>query len=173
MNTVLVPHISCQKGWNQCLCSYCSARLALPGPEEKGLVTSKFPSIVENDISRNFRSLPLPQLDGNKHAKVSVIDDCQPIIEEPTTPEHECTEALETAIEDAFYEDHEDIPTIKLSSEEFKKNLKNYMQENKMEIQDEDMSKALVAITVEAASIPMPKLKNVSRLRTEHLVYVV
>ncbi|KAG0451994.1 hypothetical protein HPP92_025927 [Vanilla planifolia] len=44
------------------------------------------------------------------------------------------------------------------------------MQEN-MEIQDGSLSKALVALTPEAASIPMPKLKNVSRLRTEHQVY--
>ncbi|CAH9142640.1 unnamed protein product [Cuscuta epithymum] len=33
------------------------------------------------------------------------------------------------------------------------------------------MSNALVALTPEGASIPMPKLKNISRLRTEHHVY--
>ncbi|KAG0494457.1 hypothetical protein HPP92_005451 [Vanilla planifolia] len=33
-----------------------------------------------------------------------------------------------------------------------------------MELPDGDMSKALVALTPDAASIPMPKLKNVSRL---------
>ena len=43
------------------------------------------------------------------------------------------------------------------------------MQEN-MELHEADMSKALVALTAEAASIPVPKLKNVSRLRTEHQV---
>jgi len=49
--------------------------------------------------------------------------------------------------------------------------LKNYMEANNIEIEDADMSKALVAITPEAASIPTPKLKNISRLRTEHQVY--
>jgi hypothetical protein len=45
------------------------------------------------------------------------------------------------------------------------------MQENNIKIEDADMSRALVAITPEVASIPTPKLKNVSRLRTEHQVY--
>lgn len=66
-------------------------------------------------------------------------------------------------------EDFNEIPTIKLNIEEFTQNLQTYMQQN-MELQEGDMSKALVALTPEAASIPVPKLKNVSRLRTEHLV---
>jgi hypothetical protein len=45
------------------------------------------------------------------------------------------------------------------------------MQENNIKIEDADMSRALVAITPEVASIPTLKLKNVSRLRTEHQVY--
>ncbi|KAI3741989.1 hypothetical protein L1987_59668 [Smallanthus sonchifolius] len=47
---------------------------------------------------------------------------------------------------------------------------KRMKMQNSMEIQG-DMSKALVALNPQAASIPTPKLKNVSRLRTEHLVY--
>ncbi|KAF9600268.1 hypothetical protein IFM89_005854 [Coptis chinensis] len=46
----------------------------------------------------------------------------------------------------------------------------NYMQKN-MELQDGDVSKALVALTPEAASILTVKLKNVSQLRTELQVY--
>ncbi|GLT66704.1 hypothetical protein SLA2020_390570 [Shorea laevis] len=69
-----------------------------------------------------------------------------------------------------FYEDPDEIPVIKLNIEEFTQNLQTYMQ-NHMELQEFDMSKALVALTPEAASIPMPKLKNVSQLRTEHQVY--
>ncbi|KAL7186677.1 hypothetical protein ACSBR2_028407 [Camellia fascicularis] len=69
-------------------------------------------------------------------------------------------------MEDTFYEDPDDIPTIKLNIEQFTQNLCkrtwNYVR---------DMSKALVALNTEAASIPTPKLKNVSRLRTEHQVY--
>nr|CAB3465673.1 unnamed protein product [Digitaria exilis] len=86
----------------------------------------------------------------------------KPIIEEPLSPEPEPenTETKEGAIEDFFCEDPDEIPTINLNIEEFTQNLKSYMQANNMEIEDADMSKALVAITPEAASIPTPKLKN-------------
>jgi hypothetical protein len=77
---------------------------------------------------------------------------------------------LENDIEDAFMEDPDEIPTINLNIEAFTKNLEKYMQQN-MELQEGEMSRALVAITTEAASIPTPKLKNVSQLRTEHQVY--
>lgn len=95
----------------------------------------------------------------------------EPIIEEPATPQQEFTEISESDIEDSFNEDPDEIPTINLNIEEFTVNLQNYMQE-KMELQEGDMSKALVALNPEAASIPTPKLKNVSRLRTEHQVWV-
>lgn len=101
---------------------------------------------------------------------------CEPIVDEP--PEHECPDALQNEmqatdndIEDAFWqEDPDEIPTIKLNIEEFTINVHNYMQQNNLELQDSNMSNALVALTPGAASIPMPKLKNVSRLRTEHQV---
>lgn len=77
------------------------------------------------------------------------------------------------AIEDAFLEeDPEEIPVIKLDFKEFTQNLKNYIQVNNLGIEETSMSKAMVAISPEAASIPVPKLKNISRLRTEHQVYV-
>ena len=91
---------------------------------------------------------------------------CEPIIEVPASPEPEPNEIItESDIEDAYYEDPDadEIPTIKLSMEEFRTTLQNFIPE-------EDMSRALVALNPEAARIPMPKLKNVSRLRTEHQV---
>lgn len=95
---------------------------------------------------------------------------CEPIIEEPATPEPERLDTLESAIEDGFWtEDPDEIPMIKLNIKEFMQNVQNYMQE-KGELQNVDMSGALVALTQEAATIPMPKLKNVSRLRTEQHV---
>ncbi|KAE8098472.1 hypothetical protein FH972_016532 [Carpinus fangiana] len=147
--------------------AFASARLALPGPEEKSIVTAtdnkpdKNPNVIINRLS-------LPFLQSQSEAK-SGVTNCEPIIEEPATPEPECKE-VENDIEDTFYEDPDEIPVIKLNIEEFTQNLHTYMQNN-MELQEFDMSKALVALTPEAASIPMPKLKNVSRLRTEHQVY--
>jgi hypothetical protein len=77
------------------------------------------------------------------------------------------------AIEDAFLEeDPDEIPVIKLDFKEFTQNLKNYIQANNLEGEETSMSKAMVAISPEAASLPVPKLKNINRLRTEHQVYV-
>ncbi|KAL6005748.1 hypothetical protein ACLOJK_006321 [Asimina triloba] len=142
-----------------------SARLALPGPEEKGLVTATVPLATEQNAKVFINQLPLPSIgSGNKT--------CEPIIEQPSTPEPEHKEVSEADIEDAFWEeDPDEIPTIKLNIEELSMNVQNYMQENNMDLEDFDVSKALVALTPEAALIPVPKLKNVSRLRTEHQVY--
>ncbi|XP_058108414.1 protein ROS1A-like [Magnolia sinica] len=151
--------------------AFASARLALPGPEEKGLV-SLVPKTAEQDQKVVFHPMPLPRIEGNPHSQGLGSKRCEPIIEEPTTPEPENIDISETAIEDAFWqEDPEDIPTIKLNLEEFTQNVQNYMHENNMELQDADFSKALVALSPQAASIPVPKLKNVGRLRTEHQVY--
>ncbi|XP_020572779.1 protein ROS1-like isoform X2 [Phalaenopsis equestris] len=151
--------------------AFASARLALPAPEDKSVMS--FTTIIASDESQSIsiNPTPLPQLEGGSNS-CTFRNNCGPIIEEPASPEPECPEALESAIEDAFYEDLDEIPTIKLNLEEFTQNLRKYMEEN-MELQDGSLSKALVALTPEAASIPMPKLKNVSRLRTEHQVYEI
>lgn len=153
--------------------AFASARLALPGPEEKSLVTSGNPIASGSCQQPYISSMRLNQLDWNANAHDHILDNRQPIIEEPASPEPEpeTAEMRESAIEDIFLDDPEEIPTIKLNFEEFAQNLKNYMQVNNIEMEDADMSSALVAITPEAASIPTPRLKNVSRLRTEHQVY--
>ncbi|RXI06547.1 hypothetical protein DVH24_025683 [Malus domestica] len=141
--------------------AFASARLALPGPEEKSIVNSSVPIAagINPTIAVTPMSLPPPEINSLQIAGVE-INKCEPIIEEPASPEQD-------DIEDLFYEDPDEIPTIKLNMEQFTSTLQNYMQE-KMELQEGDMSKALVSLTSEAASIPTPKLKNVSRLRTEH-----
>uniref|UniRef100_A0A0D9Y1A0 HhH-GPD domain-containing protein n=1 Tax=Leersia perrieri TaxID=77586 RepID=A0A0D9Y1A0_9ORYZ len=152
--------------------AFASARLALPGPEENSLVTSGTPIAAETFHQTFLNSRPVSQLEWNANACNHGMNNHEPIIEEPASPEpeHETIEMKESEIEDGFIDDPEEIPTIKLNFEEFTQNLKSYMQANNIEIEDADMSKALVAITPEVASIPTPKLKNVSRLRTEHQV---
>lgn len=155
----------------------CSARLALPGLEEKSIVSateSKAASQIPVEVIKPLL-LPLPQ--ANRQLQVhSQINNCEPIVEMPASPEPTIevpatpeTEVLERDIEDAFYEDPEEIPMIKLNIEEFTQNLQHYMQQN-LELCEGDISKALVALTPEAASIPVPKLKYINRLRTEHQV---
>lgn len=150
-----------------------SARLALPAPEDKSIVNSSYTIASEHGMAPGFIPSSIPQLEcSSVSQELTIRKDSEPIIEEPATPEPECPETLESEIEDAFFEDPDEIPTIKLNLEKFTQNLQNFMQEN-MELQTADMSNALVALTPEAASIPMPKLKNISRLRTEHHVYVL
>lgn len=123
--------------------------------------------------------LPLPQLEGNIAMRDwSVPRNYEPIIEEPATPEPECFETFEYDIEDigdiedAFRDDPDEIPTININMEEFRQNLQNYIREMNSRLEEGDMSKALIPVTPEAASIPVPKLKNVCRLRTTHQVFV-
>ncbi|URE45550.1 hypothetical protein MUK42_26453 [Musa troglodytarum] len=114
----------------------------------------------------------LPQFEVNRDPKeINCYNSCEPVVEEPSTPEAEEITTEESAIEDIIYENPDEIPEIKLNFEEFTQNLQCYMQGQYLKANGGDISKALMVINPEAASIPMPKLKNVSRLRTEHHVY--
>ncbi|XP_050945060.1 protein ROS1C isoform X5 [Cucumis melo] len=157
--------------------AFASARLSLPAPEEKSLINaSERKADINQAVVVHQQPLALTQesepIESNQQL-ISVKSggsNKDPIIEEPETPEPECPQISEIDIEDTLYEDPDEIPTIKLNIEAFTKHVQNYMQEN-MELQEGSMSKALVLLSPEAASIPMPKLKNISRLRTEHQVY--
>ncbi|XP_008803804.3 protein ROS1A-like [Phoenix dactylifera] len=151
--------------------AFASARFTLPGPEEKGIVSSTTPPASGNDYIHISNPALLPQPEESNLSQGVNANNCEPIIEEPESPEPARMENFERDIEEAFYEDPDEIPTIKLNLDEFTQNLQNYIQENGIALEEDDMAKAIVAITKEAASIPMPKLKNVSWLRTEHQVY--
>ncbi|XP_042017381.1 DNA glycosylase/AP lyase ROS1-like isoform X2 [Salvia splendens] len=150
--------------------AFASARLALPGPEEKLVVCSDVSADPSHScgIVEKPMFLPPPEDHMGGSAGFTTIN-CEPIIEEPASPESSI-DYTERDIEDAFYEDDPDeIPEIKLNIEEFTTNLKSFIQGN-TEMQG-DMSKSIIALSPRLASIPAPKLKHVSRLRTEHQVY--
>ncbi|AQK86308.1 Protein ROS1 [Zea mays] len=150
--------------------AFASARLALPAPQEESLVKLSNPFAFQNSSMHAMNSTHLPRLEGSIHSREFLPKNSEPIIEEPASPREERPpETMENDIED-FYEDGE-IPTIKLNMEAFAQNLENCIKESNNELQSDDIAKALVAISTEAASIPVPKLKNVLRLRTEHYVY--
>lgn len=94
----------------------------------------------------------------------------EPIIEMPQSPErafpeNEFTEVVD--IEDFVRRDPDDIPTINLGTGDFMEtsDLANMM------LQDNDVaSRAIVPLAAQVASMPVPKLKFVSRLRTTHQV---
>ncbi|GAB4856512.1 hypothetical protein Ancab_014429 [Ancistrocladus abbreviatus] len=145
------------------------ARLALPGPEERSILASTHCGVANQDPQVTINTFALkPQAHQLSETKLEITN-IEPIIEVPASPEPEVLQTLECDIKDTYYEDANEIPTIKLNMEQFTQTLQTYMEANK-ELQPADMSKALVALIAEAASIPTPKLKNVSRLRTEHHV---
>ncbi|GER45392.1 repressor of silencing 1 [Striga asiatica] len=160
--------------------AFASARLSLPAPEDKSIVSATETRTADQNPMRSMNTLPLPSPEANQLSTRSGANNSQPIIEEPpspepiidvpATPEQDYTQVPQCDIENAFNEDPDEIPTIQLNMEEFTHNLQKIMEQN-MELQEGNMSKALVALTSAAASIPVPKLKNVSRLRTEHQVY--
>ncbi|GJN14555.1 hypothetical protein PR202_gb01397 [Eleusine coracana subsp. coracana] len=138
--------------------------------KDKSLVKSSDQFPFQSSSMQPQSSSHLPRLEGNIHARDFIPENPEPIIEEPASPrEEECPETMENDIED-FDEDGE-IPTIKLNMEAFAQNLEHCIKESNKELQSDDIAKALVTISSEAASIPLPKLKNVHRLRTEHYVY--
>ncbi|EOA28463.1 hypothetical protein CARUB_v10024677mg [Capsella rubella] len=147
--------------------AFASARLALPGTE-KGMGTpdkKPLPLHLPEPLQKDQGSEVV------KHAEqAKKFTCCEPIIEEPASPEPESAQVSIADIEDAFFEDPEEIPTIRLNMDAFTSNLKKIMEHNK-ELHEGNMSSALVALTAETASLPMPKLKNISQLRTEHQVY--
>ncbi|XP_047322893.1 DNA glycosylase/AP lyase ROS1-like isoform X2 [Impatiens glandulifera] len=159
--------------------AFSSARFSLPASEEKGLASRTGNEVPDQFPVEDIQLIQLlqeePQNDTSELLQEEPQNDSsephvelpEPIVEVPFTPESELTEI---DIEDSFCDGPEEIPTIRLNVEEFTQNIQNFIQQN-MELQDSNMSKALVALTAEAASIPIPKLKNVSQLRTEHLVY--
>ncbi|XP_022549366.2 transcriptional activator DEMETER [Brassica napus] len=153
--------------------AYASARLALPATEERGLTTATIPVPPQPfpPASIPMMELPPPLETFLTREVPSNGGSSEPIIEEPATPEQEVTEITESDIEYAYYnEDPDEIPTIELNISQFGETLKEHMKNN-MELQEGDMSKALVALDPSRTSIPTPKLKNISRLRTEHQVY--
>ncbi|KAL4578764.1 hypothetical protein LXL04_014895 [Taraxacum kok-saghyz] len=145
--------------------AFASARLTLPAPEEKSIVIATENQPPDQNptgiTTHRHHLLPPPPPEVQNH---------NPIIEEPATPEAEKMEEFDMEDFGEEEEDSEEIPTIRLNMEEFTQNLQTYM-ENNMELEEGDVSRALVALTSEAASIPTTKLKNVSQLRTEHQVY--
>lgn len=96
---------------------------------------------------------------------------CEPIIEEPVElPPQEAKVKGVTAEELEIEYASEGIPIIKLNVERFQKNLLSCLDRNSMTVQGDNTSRALVHLTTAEASIPVRKLKSVSRLRTEHQV---
>ncbi|KAJ4840390.1 hypothetical protein Tsubulata_051112 [Turnera subulata] len=147
-----------------------NARLSLPWPEENHL--------EKRQQSEENQALAACQLLESR----SWGNDCAPIIEEPLSPEPESVVLpdIEDMFSQGFDEESDEIqvihirsdkiPSINLNIEVFNRNIRNYMQQNMIRM--DEISKALVVLSAdEAASIPLPKFKDEHRLRTKRQVY--
>ncbi|CAN1134925.1 Transcriptional activator DEMETER [Linum perenne] len=146
-------------------------------PEQGKQQSTSSSSLTEQEKQQSVASSLAPQQENHQSVMlhppaVKLRESHEPIIEEPLSPEPECTELTIPDIEDfnAFYEDPDEIPTIKLNVEELAQNIETYIKQN-LDLRESDISLDLVAMATEATYIPPPKLKNISRLRTEHQVY--
>ncbi|MED6204017.1 hypothetical protein PIB30_005022 [Stylosanthes scabra] len=128
-------------------------------------------------VIRNLLSTPNFELNQFSTTKQQACGECEPIIEMPSSPEPESKEMVEFDInnDEEDYHSYEDgsekILTINLSGQS---KLSSETQDHSTK-EDKDytnMSTSLVTLPY-TESVPAPKLKNVSRLRTERLVYVL
>ncbi|KAG8387537.1 hypothetical protein BUALT_Bualt02G0031400 [Buddleja alternifolia] len=171
--------------------AYASARLRLGGPRGQNMKPESSP--VASGLDPTTHTSPpflLSNSSGDSSEVVHNSRNCEPIIEIPPSPEPEpesiemqemdiedyryeptSQETQERDIDGYNYESDAEIPTIRLNDEEFKKNVMDFVEENGLLREEGDMSKMLVTLRPELASIPMPKLKYVGRLKTVHQVY--
>ncbi|KAK9057183.1 hypothetical protein SSX86_024550 [Deinandra increscens subsp. villosa] len=154
--------------------AFASARLALPGTKESSNVTSIIPAGNEENPSMHGQPPSSFDLEVNNlcSSYQGQIQTCEPIIEVPPSPEPE-VESIIGDIEDLCCEadDDDEIPTIRLNTQEFRETLKETINTDNISIPESDMSKALVSVSAEAPNIRVPPKKFVVKLRTMHLVY--
>ncbi|KAJ3687360.1 hypothetical protein LUZ61_016524 [Rhynchospora tenuis] len=151
--------------------AFASARLMLPGPQEKqeNKVLVRRTSTAFENASKSFSNatdVPTAQ-----YATLPRNTSSEPIIEEPMTPEEEQIVEQIPDIEDICFDNPDEIPTIKLNMESFVRNIEELVGKDDLELQIEDISKALVLLPPIAASIPPPQLKHSRHLRTVHEAY--
>lgn len=103
----------------------------------------------------------VPLLESNRTAESgSKTQNCEPIVEEPKSPQHE-QDIEDTRYDEYIINDDEEILSIKLNKEKLNAN------EHSIQCQ---YSQAIVPLSDKAATNPVRKLKNISFLRTEHEV---
>ncbi|XP_020547113.1 protein ROS1-like [Sesamum indicum] len=91
---------------------------------------------------------------------------------------HMMIEVADTDAKEPVERDIEDfgldgIPQIRLDDKKLKENMQKFINERNIPLQEAEMSNTLMVLISETGSILVPKLKNLSHLRTQHQVYVL
>ncbi|CAH1413573.1 unnamed protein product [Lactuca virosa] len=159
--------------------AFASARLALPGPKGSSSVTTTIipaPPASPPPLPPVQPPPPLvvADVDPNDCDSNSYVENCEPIIEIPPSPEP-YVEVKLPDIEDYFCESEDEIPTIRLNTQEFEETLKETInKKNNLSFSEtDDVSNAIVALSREAASfrVRVRPIKHTGKLRTIHIVY--
>lgn len=144
-----------------------STRPALPGPEERSIVSSTTPMPPNGNYPVILKPVPLSPPETNTVSGSQYMSSQQaPIV---------IVELPETAsdIEDIVYQDTDEIPNTDFYLEELDMIELDLTKDRNEGFPEAALSKALVVLNPQDASIPAPKLKNENRLRTEHQVYEI
>ncbi|KAJ0972471.1 hypothetical protein J5N97_020430 [Dioscorea zingiberensis] len=150
--------------------AYASAKRLLTGPEEKSLVNSSYSSTSSIDHFTVSTSLPITQIEEGEFSEKLTSISCEPIIEEPPSPEPERFEEYNINYsEDCLYNSDEDN-IIEINLKDASQNLEHINQANNTEPQDDGNSN-LTLTAAPFVSFLMPALKSVNKFRTKHYVY--
>lgn len=130
-------------------------------------------SLQHPSCSKNSESRIICEVNNVPITEEQAIEDWEPIVEMPASPEAGSEELDEFEINndaEEFYKQDvsEEIPTIKLSSQQHLSTTHNCSFEDSEN--DMNISTSLVALPAYVANVPMPKMKDARRLRTERLV---
>ncbi|XP_028788600.1 DEMETER-like protein 3 [Neltuma alba] len=140
-----------------------SPTFALPGNDAEGRPNN---SSERSDVAaKHLEGFSDPLIVSNvKDTSTTNTKECEPIVDYPASPIAENTQAEIVDIEDLCKgdDDPEEFITIKLNEERL-----NYFERSEME-----NSNVVVAYNPNRGK-SMPKMKSVSRLRTERMVYVL
>ncbi|XP_050205063.1 uncharacterized protein LOC126655104 [Mercurialis annua] len=153
-----------------------SQTLCLPRPSEKVEEKSEVPIICcgSSAVDENSAVVlhPTPIFTQTSESEC-VKQTSEPIIEEPKSPQLDDIEdfGIYHGNDEDITNQDEEIPTFNLSNEPFRANVQCFMDNYWNIHQPDGASRAIVPISVNVDSVPLRKLKNISRLRTEHQVY--
>ncbi|CAK9238588.1 unnamed protein product [Sphagnum troendelagicum] len=153
-----------------------SARQALPAPE-KASANPTLLALPQGTTSTVTQAAGATEGDKSLLVQSTNVgtsqDCCEPIIEEPMTPPEESDDiATDNPKPDHLPEETTIITVVEMQVDSSETCLQNPPASSSSQVIIPDApSQELVLLPPEAASIPVPKLKNVGRLRTVHYVY--
>ena len=153
----------------------CSAKRLLTGPEERSSVNSVYLSISSIDYFTGSSPLAIAQLEDSQLSEKFNSISCEPVIEEPQSPQHEPEpehiEQYHVNYSDDCLCNSDVDDIIELNLKDASRDFKHINEANSIEPQDDGNSN-LALIVAPFGSFLMPALKSTDKFRTKHYVYV-